>query len=68
MNLGPIDFEVADGECVSITGRSGSGKSVLLRMFADLDLHDGDAFLDGVACSSMAASTWGGMVTYVPAE
>jgi ABC-type iron transport system FetAB ATPase subunit len=68
LKLGPIDLKIDDGECLSVVGRSGSGKSVLLRMIADLDPHGGDAFLDGVPCSSMAASAWRAMVTYVAAE
>jgi ABC-type multidrug transport system ATPase subunit len=49
-------------------GGSGSGKSVLLRMLADLDPHEGEAFLDGQACSRMPAPTWRRKVTYVPAD
>ena len=53
---------------MSVSGKSGSGKSVLLRMLADLDPHDGDVFLDGEACSAMPAPTWRRRVTYVSAE
>ena len=68
LHLGPIDFALAAGECVSVAGRSGVGKTVLLRMVADLDPHDGDATLDGAACSAMPAPRWRRMVTYVAAE
>lgn len=68
LHLGPIDFAIDDGACVSISGRSGSGKSMLLRMIADLDPHCGDAVLDGNACSEMPAPRWRRMVTYVAAE
>jgi ABC-type iron transport system FetAB ATPase subunit len=68
LTLGPINLTVDDGECVSVMGRSGAGKSILLRMLADLDPHGGEALLDGVRCTSMAASAWRAMVTYVPAE
>ena len=68
LHVGPIDLRLERGACASITGRSGSGKSILLRMIADLDPHDGDAFLDGKACSGMAAPAWRRMVTYVAAE
>jgi putative ABC transport system ATP-binding protein len=50
LHLGPIDFALRVGECVSIAGKSGAGKSVFLRMVADLDPHEGDALLDGAAC------------------
>lgn len=68
LGVGPIDLTVEAGTCVSLEGASGSGKSVLLRMIADLDPHDGDALLDGQACSRMPAPAWRRMVTYVPAE
>jgi ABC-type iron transport system FetAB ATPase subunit len=68
LNLGRISLKVCDGECISIMGRSGTGKSILLRMIADLDPHQGDALLDGVPCSSMVASKWRGLVTYVAAD
>jgi ABC-type nitrate/sulfonate/bicarbonate transport system ATPase subunit len=55
LHVGPIDFALGPGECVSIGGKSGAGKSVLLRLVADLDPHEGDALLDGAACSAMAA-------------
>jgi ABC-type iron transport system FetAB ATPase subunit len=68
LHLGPIEFSLASGECVSVTGKSGAGKSVLLRMVADLDPHDGVATLDGKACSAMPATRWRRLVTYVAAE
>jgi ABC-type bacteriocin/lantibiotic exporter with double-glycine peptidase domain len=68
LHLGPIDFALRPGECVSVAGKSGAGKSVLLRMVADLDPHEGDALLDGAACSGMPAPKWRRMVTYVAAE
>lgn len=68
LHIGPIDFAVEAGECVSISGRSGSGKSVLLRAVADLDPHEGEVFLEGKACSSMPAPQWRRQVTYVAAE
>jgi UDP-glucose/iron transport system ATP-binding protein len=66
--LGPIDFTLRPSECVSVAGKSGAGKSLLLRMIADLDPHEGDVTLDGAACSGMPAPEWRNMVTYVAAE
>jgi ABC-type multidrug transport system ATPase subunit len=68
LHVGPVDLTIERGTCVSVMGQSGSGKSVLLRMIADLDPHDGDAFLDGRACSRMPAPDWRRRVTYVAAE
>ncbi len=68
LHLGPIDFVLEAGECVSVSGRSGSGKSVLLRAIADLDPHEGDVLLEGQSCMSMPAPRWRRHVTYVAAE
>src|SRR5690554_3658692 len=68
LHIGPIDFVVKAGECVSVSGRSGSGKSVLLRAIADLDPHEGDVWLEGRSCLSMPAPQWRRQVTYVAAE
>lgn len=65
---GPFDLEVEAGECVAITGASGSGKSLLLRMVADLDPNEGEAWLDGAARSGMSAPAWRRRVAYVAAE
>ncbi|NML43909.1 ATP-binding cassette domain-containing protein [Ramlibacter sp. G-1-2-2] len=68
LHVGPITLNVEAGECIAIQGRSGSGKSVLLRMIADLDPHAGEAALDGTACSAMRAPAWRKCVTYVAAD
>lgn len=68
LHVGPVDLQLEAGECVAVTGASGAGKSVLLRMVADLDPHAGEAWLDGQACSAMPAPQWRRRVTYVPAE
>jgi ABC-type iron transport system FetAB ATPase subunit len=65
---GPFDLSVEPGECVAVVGRSGSGKSVLLRLIADLDPHQGEVRLDGRACSSHAAPQWRRQVVYQAAE
>ncbi|TFY96638.1 ABC transporter ATP-binding protein [Ramlibacter humi] len=68
LHVGPVDLRIESGECVSVQGRSGSGKTVLLRAVADLDPHEGDCALDGAGCSAMPAPTWRKRVTYVPAD
>jgi putative ABC transport system ATP-binding protein len=67
-NLKPVSLEVADGECVSVQGPSGSGKSLLLRAIADLDLNEGQAFLDGRERASMPAPEWRRQVVYLATD
>ena len=55
LQVGPLSGAVFAGQCVAIMGRSGTGKSVLLRMLADLIPHAGETLLDGQPCSSMVA-------------
>ena len=66
--LEPASLQVEAGTCCVIMGPSGSGKSLLLRAIADLDPHQGDAYLAGEACSAMSGPNWRRKVTYVPAE
>jgi len=61
-------LDLAAGSCLSVTGYSGSGKSVFLRAVADLDPTEGKICLDGVDRNHMAATTWRRQVAYVPAE
>ena len=65
---GPFDLTVAAGECIAIIGASGSGKSLFLRMIADLDPSSGEVFLDGVLRGSMQAPVWRRQVVYNQAE
>src|SRR5689334_13447214 len=65
---GPFDLELAAGECLAITGASGSGKSLCLRMIADLDGNEGDVLLDGASRRSFSAPAWRRQVVYNAAE
>ncbi|MHA3093308.1 ABC transporter ATP-binding protein [Acinetobacter brisouii] len=65
---GPFSFDLAQGECIAILGTSGSGKSVLLRMIADLEPNSGDVFLNGMSRSSWSAPEWRHQVIYQAAE
>jgi len=65
---GPFSFDLAAGECLTISGPSGAGKSLLLRMLCDLDPNTGEALLNGVPRASMPAPAWRAAVVYQPAE
>jgi putative ABC transport system ATP-binding protein len=65
---GPFDLAIGEGECVAITGPSGSGKSLFLRMIADLDPNLGEVFLDGAERRSIPAPAWRRRVVYNAAE
>lgn len=55
-----VDFEVAQGEIVSIIGASGAGKSTLLHILGTLDRPDeGEVSLKGTAISKLS----GGMLS-----
>ena len=59
---------VGAGEIATLRGRSGSGKTLLLRALADLDPHEGSVWLDGVEQAELPAVTWRRRVRYVAAE
>jgi ABC-type iron transport system FetAB ATPase subunit len=66
--LDPFDLTVRAGECMTLSGSSGSGKSRLLRAIADLDPHEGEAFLDQRSQRSMSGPAWRKRVGLLPAE
>jgi putative ABC transport system ATP-binding protein len=65
---GPFDLNLGAGACAAITGPSGSGKSLFLRMIADLDPNEGKVWLNGEERASMPAPEWRKRATYVSAE
>jgi len=65
---GPFELNLGAGACAAITGPSGSGKSLFLRMIADLDPNEGVVWLNGRERASMAAPEWRKQATYVSAE
>lgn len=66
--LEPVDLTVASGEIVCLSGASGSGKTRLLRAIADLEPHDGEAWLGDRPQSATPAHEWRARVMLVPAE
>jgi putative ABC transport system ATP-binding protein len=65
---GPFELSLGTGTCTAITGPSGSGKSLFLRMIADLDPNEGEVWLNERERASMSAPAWRRQVTYVSAE
>jgi putative ABC transport system ATP-binding protein len=65
---GPFELTLDAGICIAITGPSGSGKSLFLRMIADLDPNAGEVWLNGRERASMPAPEWRKQATYVSAE
>lgn len=66
--IGPVTLAVAPGQCVAVSGVSGSGKSLLLRAIADLDAWQGEITLDGVPAHRIAPARWRQQVQLLPAE
>jgi ABC-type iron transport system FetAB ATPase subunit len=66
--LGPITLTVGAGECVCLSGPSGAGKSRLLRAIADLDVHLGEARLDGMPRQAFPGSKWRRAVGLLPPD
>ena len=65
---GPFELNLGRGTCAAITGPSGSGKSLFLRMIADLDPSEGEIWLNGRARASMSGPEWRKRAIYVSAE
>lgn len=66
--LSAINFSVDAGECICLSGPSGSGKSLLLRALADLIPHKGEVYFNGDACSTTSPTKWRKQVGLLPAE
>ncbi|WP_128255654.1 ABC transporter ATP-binding protein [Falsirhodobacter deserti] len=64
----PISFTLQGGEILCLSGPSGSGKSQLLRMLADLIPHDGQMTLDGCSSEAMPPHDWRRHVGFLSAE
>jgi ABC-type bacteriocin/lantibiotic exporter with double-glycine peptidase domain len=65
---GPFDLHVPRGGAVTSSGASGSGKSLFLRVIADLDRNEGQIELDVETRAAMPAYDWRRKVPYVAAE
>ena len=66
--LSAISFELQPQEIRCITGKSGTGKSVLLRALADLDAHEGQVWLNDQAQNTTPPDQWRKQVMWFSAE
>ncbi len=67
-DLQNISLSVHPGEIVCISGKSGSGKSRLLRAIADLEDHEGRISLGNTNQLDISGHQWRQIVRMVPAE
>lgn len=67
-SLENVSITVSAGEVVCLSGRSGSGKSRLLRAVADLDAHGGSVWLGDTRQCAVPGHQWRRQVMMVPAE
>jgi phosphate-transporting ATPase len=63
-----FSLDLKSGECITLTGPSGAGKTLLLRAIADLDTNQGSVFLDQVDRNHFTAPDWRRAVGYLPSE
>jgi putative ABC transport system ATP-binding protein len=65
---GPFDLRLEAGECIAVTGASGAGKSLFLRLIADLDPGQGEVLLNGRERRNWTPPAWRRQVLYNAAE
>jgi ABC-type iron transport system FetAB ATPase subunit len=67
-NIEPINLTIAPGQCIGVSGESGSGKTRLLRAIADMDEHGGQVYEENIAQHQVKAHEWRRRVALLPAE
>ena len=67
-NVEPVNLTIEPGECMGLSGESGSGKTRLLRAIADMDEHGGQVYTEKIAQDQVKAHEWRRRVTLLPAE
>lgn len=63
-----INLHIAGSEAISLSGTSGSGKSLLLRAIADLDPHGGQILLSGESQDNTPAPDWRRQIGLLPSD
>jgi len=66
--LGDLSFSLSESELVCLSGPSGAGKTLMLRSLADLDVNEGEVYLQGVLRELMPSTEWRRQVGYLAAE
>jgi len=64
----PTNLHLSPGSCLGLHGNSGSGKTLLLRAIADLDVNTGEVLLESIPRSRFTAPQWRRKVGLLPAE
>ena len=67
-HIAAVSLTVEAAECVTISGASGAGKTLLMRAISDLEPHQGQVYLDGVECSRFRPPEWRRSVGLLPSE
>lgn len=68
LNHGPFSLTVDSAACTSLSGESGSGKTLLLRAIADLTPHSGRILLNDKKHDDFSGPEWRKKVGLLPAE
>lgn len=68
LTMGPFSFSIGPGECVCLTGPSGTGKSLILKSIADIIPHDGNIFLGDAESRQVPAYEWRRRICLLPPE
>lgn len=66
--LSAISFELTAGECLGVIGKSGCGKTRLLRAIADMDEVEGAVCVDSLCQPDISGAEWRRQVALLPAE
>ncbi len=66
--LQQVSLAIHRQHCLGLHGDSGSGKTLLLRALADLDVNEGEVLLEGVPRENFSGPAWRQRVALLPAE